>query len=118
MAEILRYRRFEESCVERVVEGLCDLRPSRSDVVVPGGYGVTALGKGKGTGSTIVGVGGSEFGGSGTDGHGGVEGAEVDVDVTLDNVGSGGKSGFGWTFGGHLDVSEVGGQFIDVSKSI
>ena len=98
------------SCAERVVEGLCDLRLVRSEVIVSGGYGVTSLGKGKGTGSTIVGVGGSEFGGSGTDGHGGVEGAEVDVDVTLDNVGSGGKSGFGGTFGGHVDVPEVGGN--------
>ena len=94
---------FEEWCVERVVEGLCDLRPSRSEVIVPGGYGVTGLGKGS-MGSAIVGVGGSEIGASGVDGHGGVEGAEVDVNVTLDNVGPGGKSGFGGTFGGHLDV--------------
>ena len=62
--------------------------------------GVTGRGKGKGAGSTIVGVGGSEIGGSGVDGHGGVEGAEVDVDVMLDSVGAGVTSGFGGIFGG------------------
>ena len=77
---------FEESCVERVVEGLCDLRQSRSEVIVPGGYGVTGFESSKGTGSAIVGVGGSEIGGLGIDGHGGAEGAEFDVDVTTDKT--------------------------------
>ena len=107
----------EGSCVDEVVEGLCDLKPSKSEMIVSGVSGVTGMGKGKGVGSAIVGVGGSEIGGSGIDGHGGVEGAEVDVDVTSDNVGSGGKFGFGGTFGGHFDVPEVGGHFIDMSKS-
>ena len=111
---------FEESCVESVVEGVCDFRQSRSEVIVPSGYGVTGLGKAKGTGSAVVGVGGSEIGGSGggIDGHGGIERAEVDVDVTSDSVGFGGKSGFGGSFGGHLDIPEVGGNAIDMSRLV
>ena len=62
---------------------------------------------------------GSEIGGSGV---GGVEGAEVDVDVTLDKVRSGGQFGFGGTFGGHLDIPldtpEVGTNFIDMSNYV
>ena len=75
---------------------------------------MTGRGRGNGTGSAVVRVGRSEIGGSGI---GGVEGAEVDVDVTLDKAGSGGKSGSGGTCGGHLDVPEVGGFSIDMSKS-
>ena len=84
---------FDESCVERVVEGLCDLRHSRSQVIVSSDCGVTGWGKGKGTESVVAGVGGSEIRRSGI---GGVEGAEVGVDVMLDKVGSGGKFGFRW----------------------
>ena len=78
---------------------------------------VRGFGKGKGAGSVGVGLGGLEIVGSGSEiggsGVGGVEGAEVDVDVTLVKVGFGGKFGFGGTFGGHLDIPEVGGILIE-----
>ena len=109
---------FGESGVEGGFQGLCDARQAGSEVRVSSDYCLRGFGKGKGIGSVVVGVGGSEIGGSGVVGCGGPVDAEVAVDVTSDRVGSGCSHGFGGTFGGQLCIPEVGEKLSDMSNSV